>query len=341
MKKQTEKLNRRRFLNQLGLGASSLVLPSTFLSFTPSIKPMSSSKNVRFGIVADVHKDLMPDADERLEVFINKARDEQVDFIIQLGDFCMAEPGNKDFMRLWESFKGPRYHVLGNHDMDRQTKQEMLEFWEMPKTYYSFDQLGYHFIVLDANFLYEDGKYTDYDKANFYVDDSKRTFINDEQIEWFKADLKATQLPTIVFSHQSLWHYHWGVKNRLELQKIMEEESAKVICCMNGHNHIDYHHQINGIDYIEINSMSYNWTSKYTSEERFDKKYYEQYKNLPHIAGYQDPLFAFATLDPKGSLHIEGVKSQWMHPSPYELGMSEGMEGSVLTAEISDYILKF
>jgi hypothetical protein len=121
----------------------------------------------------------------------------------------------------------------------------------------------------------------------------------------------------------------------------MEANRDKVVCCMNGHNHLDYHHHQNGIDYIEINSMSYQWvTGKYTSTERFPKELYEHYPNLPHLAGYQDPLYAFATLRPEGKLIIEGVKSSWMSPSPYDLGMPKGMEGTVISPEMSDYELQ-
>lgn len=250
-------MKRRKFINQLGIGAVATMVPSTLLSFTPSILLAERGKSLNFGIVTDVHKDLMPDADKRLETFIIKAVDKNVDFIIQMGDFCFGDTKNKDFLNIWEQFKGPKYHVLGNHDMDRNSKEEMLDFWGMPKTYYSYDFSGYHFIVLDANFIYQDGKFIDYKHANFYVDDSVTTFIDDEQIEWFKADLEVTRLPTIVFSHQSLWHYQWGVKNRLTLQRIMEAHKEKVICCFNGHNHLDFHHHQNGIDYVEINSMSY------------------------------------------------------------------------------------
>ena len=105
--------------------------------------------------------------------------------------------------------------------------------------------------------LYKEGEFIDYEKANFYVNDSERTYINDAQIDWFKDDLEATKLPTVVFSHQSLWHYQWGVKNRLTIQKIMEAHKSKIICCMNGHNHLDFHHQQNGIDYIEINNFGH------------------------------------------------------------------------------------
>ncbi len=333
-------MKRRNFMNLIGpVSAGSFLMP-TLLSFKPSIK--ENNKPLRFGIVADVHKDLMPDADARLEKFISEAIDRQVDFIIQMGDFCMADPRNQEFLKIWETFKGPKYHVLGNHDMDRNSKQEMLDFWGMPKTYYSFDFNNYHFIVLDANFLYQDGKFTDYEKSNFYVNSDYRTYINNEQIEWFKADLEATQLPTIVFSHQSLWHYQWGVKNRLTLQKIMEVHKEKIICCMNGHNHLDFHHHQNGIDYVEINSMSYQWMEdKYKNTERYPKEMYEQYKWLPNMATYKDPLYAFADMQPEGTLAIEGVKSEWTAPSPYDDGLPKGVYGNEYSAKISDYKLRF
>ena len=335
-------MKRRKFINQLGLGAAATVLPTTLLSFTPAVSIANKSKKLNFGIVTDVHKDLMPDADRRLEKFINEANERKVDFIIQMGDFCMAETKNKDFLKLWETFNGPKYHILGNHDMDKHSKQEMLDFWGMSKTYYSYDFQGFHFIILDANFLYQDGKFIDYHKSNFYVDANVRTYINHEQIEWFKADLGATDLPTFVLSHQSLWHYQWGVKNRLTLQKILEANKNKVICCFNGHNHLDFHHHQNGIDYLDINSMSYQWMSdKYKSSKRFSKELYDQYKWLPNIASYKDPLYAFVSVNPRGTMSLNGVKSQWTYPSPYDMGMPRGFEGSIYTAEISDYKLNF
>lgn len=329
-------MKRRKFINQLGLGAAVLTVPNTVLSFTPSFS--KANKEITFGLVADVHKDLMPDANGRLEVFIEQAQKRKVDFIIQMGDFCFAEIKNKEFLNIWETYKGPKYHILGNHDMDKNTKSEMLDFWGMPKTYYSYDFGGYHFIVLDANFLYQDNKFVDYAHANFYVDNSLRTFINDAQIEWFKTDLTTTKLPTIVFSHQSLWH---SVKNRFVLQKIMEEQKDKVICCLSGHSHLDFHHEQNDINYIGINSMSYQWSQKYTTSKRFPKKLYKLYGNLPHIAGYKDPLYAFATLNVKGSMTIEGVKSEWMSPSPYDLGMPKDNNGDANSPQISDFRLSF
>lgn len=331
-------MKRRKFIHQLGIGAATTIIPSTLLSFKPGISSEKKSKTLNFGIVADVHKDLIPDANQRLETFIDQAQKREVDFIIQMGDFCFAESKNKDFMKIWETYKGPKYHILGNHDMDRNTKEEMLDFWGMPKTYYSYDFGGYHFIVLDANFLYQDNTYIDYKHANFYVDASVRTFINDEQIEWFKANLEATKLPTIIFSHQNLWH---SIKNRMVLQKIIEVQKEKIICCLSGHSHADFHYQKNDINYIGINSMSYQWSDKYTTTERFPKELYKQYSNLHHIAAYKDPLYAFASLNPKGKMAIEGVKSTWMPPSPYDVGKPKEEKGISNTPQISDYNIKF
>ncbi len=331
-------MKRRNFINQLGFGVAASIIPTTVLSFSPSFTTESTSKKLKFGIVSDVHKDLMPDADKRLEVFINQAQKRKVDFIIQMGDFCFAEEKNKNFLNIWEQYNGPKYHVLGNHDMDKNSKEEMLDFWGMPKTYYSYDLGGYHFIILDANFLYQDGQFIDYKNANFYVDSSIRTFVNEEQIDWFKSDLEVTKNPTLVFCHQSLWY---GVKNREKLQKIMETHNEKIICSLNGHNHTDYHFKQREIDYIGINSLSYQWTQKYTSMDRFPKDLYKQYPNLPHIAGYTDPLYAFATLNKKGTMSIEGVKSEWMTPSPLDLGMSGNTYDTPVSPQISNYKINF
>jgi predicted phosphodiesterase len=327
-------MKRRKFMNQLGLGATATLLPASVISFTPSTLAGKPPKKLKFGIVSDVHKDIMPDADARLETFISEAKKRKVDFIIQMGDFCFGEKKNKDFLNLWENFSGPKYHVLGNHDMDKDSKEEIMNFWGMPKSYYSFDLGGYHFIVLDANFLYQDGQFIDYKNANFYVNEKYRAFISDEQIEWFKADLEATSLPTIVFSHQSVWH---TVGNRSTIKKLLDTHKQKIICSLNGHSHTDYHETQNGVHYIGINSMSYQWVNgKFESKERFDPALYDQYGNLHHIAGYKDPLYAFATLKPRGLFEIKGVRSDWISPGPHEMNTPDDSEQYGKFIQISD-----
>ncbi|MEJ0105123.1 MAG: hypothetical protein WDO19_22355 [Bacteroidota bacterium] len=47
-------------------------LPGTFISFTPTHTAGNSKDVVRIGIMADVHKDLMPDADAGLKSLLTK-----------------------------------------------------------------------------------------------------------------------------------------------------------------------------------------------------------------------------------------------------------------------------
>ncbi|MEN7551042.1 metallophosphoesterase [Rapidithrix thailandica] len=333
---------RRKFLQQLTIGSAGLMLPFTSVALGKTHK----WKSLKFGVIADPHKDIIPDADQRLEAFIEKAEEEKPDFIINLGDFCFAKEQNKPFLKRFEQVKVPTYHVLGNHDMDYNTKEQMMEFLEMPGKYYSFDSQGYHFVVLDANYLYQDGTFTDYQKGNFYVDFNVRTFIDDRQIEWFQADLEATSKPTIVFSHQGLMHHQMGVKNRLRLQLIMEQVNQKagynkVIACLNGHNHIDFHRVLNGIHYFEINSMSYHWFGHKKFLNHYDSQLLEQYPHLPNMGMYKEALYAFVSIEPKGGiLKVQGVRSQWAPVTPERVGIRKGIFGSEGTPQISDYEVK-
>lgn len=338
-------MKRRHFISRGMVGAATALLPTRMLAI-PFLDKYKFTSELRFGLIADIHKDLMPDADFRLQQFIDQVQQRNVDFIIQLGDFCHPLKENEAFLSIWRQYSGPRYHVLGNHDMDKGSKPQICDFLGMNKPYYSFDQGGLHFIVLDANFLYKEGKFIDYENSNFYVDASYRTFINEEQIEWVRADIAASTNPVIVFSHQSLLHSFWGVKNRMELQEIFEATNRKagyqkVIACFNGHDHIDFHRQINDIHYVEVNSASYQWISEAKSKERYPADLYDKYPHLENMATYKDPLFAFVTIDSKGVLQIEGIQSEWMPPDPAAAGTPKQVYGSVYTAEISDRRIEF
>ncbi|NME68141.1 metallophosphoesterase family protein [Flammeovirga aprica] len=113
----------------------------------------SEEKTVKFAVCTDVHQDIIHDAPERLQTFVEHAQKEDVDFIIQLGDFCYPKTQNDGFLNVWNSFSGPKYHVLGNHDMDISSKNESMKYTGMEKSFYSFDECGFHFVVLDPNFF--------------------------------------------------------------------------------------------------------------------------------------------------------------------------------------------
>ena len=224
-------INRRTALKQFSFAGASTIL-STWPAWPDNLN--SKKKSLRFGIIADVHKDIMHDADERLEVFIKHMAEAKVDFIVQMGDFCVPKEANQPFLDIWNSFKGERFHVLGNHDTDGgYQRDETVRWWKMPARYYSFNHSGVHFIVLDGN-----------DRPQDHTSGYPR-FIADDQLEWLRHDLASAQQPTIVLVHQSLERPNkGGVQNGDAVRAILEQANdkagrRKVVACFSGHHHRD------------------------------------------------------------------------------------------------------
>ena len=129
------------------------------------------------------------------------------------------------------------------------TKEEFLGGVGQKQSYYSFDQNGYHFVVLDACFR-SDGK--PYQRKNFEWTDPN---IPDDQVEWLTDDLDKTESKTIVFIHQRLdVENHYGVKNAKAVRKVLER-SGKVQAVFQGHSHANDHKEINGIHYCVVAAM--------------------------------------------------------------------------------------
>ena len=311
-----------------------LILWLTFYLGLTSCINREKNQEIRFGICADVHKDIMHDADERLQAFIDYTNQEKVDFTIQLGDFCRPYEHNDTFLSIWNSFEGPHYHVLGNHDMDGGfTKEQTIAYLGMKAKYYSFDKKGFHFIILDGNDT------TDPPQSGY------ARYIGEDQKEWLKKDLASTDLPCILFSHQRL-EDEWGVENATEIQRILEDENEragkiKVLACFNGHSHLDGAIEINGIWYVEVNSLSYFWVGGNYKHLSYSKKIDEKYPWIKYTCPYKNPLYALVTVSRDGTIKIEGSKTEWVGSSPAEIGYTKDLYYMErIKPEISDMILK-
>ena len=95
------------------------------------------------------------------------------------------------------------------------------------------------------------------------------------------------------------------------------------MACFNGHHHLDYEINMNGIWYIQINSMSFYWVGTKNACVRYSKEIDEQFPAIKCTAPYKDSLYAMVTLDTDGTIHIDGVQSDWVGPSPQELGIDK------------------
>ncbi len=259
---------RRVFIKNTGLFTLSTMVFPLHANLANGIGNKSA---IRIGIATDSHyadrepagKRFYRGALDKMREFVGIINKEKVDFAIHLGDFkdedtTKEEKNTLGYLRkieaVYAAFEGPRYHCIGNHDVDSITKSQFLENIEntgIPKGkgYYSFDIKDLHVIVLDANFN-KDG--TD----QFYKEgaDWQDTNLPEEQLDWLEKDLKGTKNPTLVFCHHPLFEYRregykFHVNGYERVQKLLEG-SGKVLAVFQGHVHEEKHKTINGIHYI-------------------------------------------------------------------------------------------
>lgn len=305
-------MERKNFLKAVVLGTTAGMMPTLLKAgngFTAG-----SRQKISFGIISDLHQDFTFDAPQRLQAFIQSMNKRNPDFILQLGDFCVPKDKNKIIMDIWNQFPGEKHHVIGNHEFDQHcTVDQIVQFFGMPGRYYSFDVKGYHFVIMDGN-----------GPVPSAPDQSYPSYIHDDQLTWLEGDINNTKLPCIIFCHQGLDNN--GVVNRESVRLLLESCNRKagfnkVKTVFSGHHHLDYHNEINGIHYIQINSATYRWLGKPYNNTSLPAEYYKQYPLISYMAYYEDPIWAYVEIDDQGKLTVEGKKTVWKGNSPYDMGM--------------------
>ncbi|MEO5999754.1 MAG: metallophosphoesterase [Chitinophagaceae bacterium] len=241
------------------------------------IQGMDQFKPVRFGIVTDIHyAEREPQINRYYKEAIGKVREcidlmneQKVEFLMEIGDLKDegSPPDEAQTLRFLDAiekefkrFKGPLYHVLGNHDHDSISKQQFLNGisnygFKKALNYYSFNKGSFHFIVLDANYTAAE---KEYDHGNF---DWKDCHIPVAQLEWLKNDLSKNKKPTIVFVHQQIDSTAFEVSHRVycpdnsnEVRKIIED-AGNVGIVFQGHYHPGSLNKINNIHYYTLKSV--------------------------------------------------------------------------------------
>ncbi len=281
------------------------------LSLGALAEPSEQIGLLQIGIVADVHAHdldsplegkMMTSYPERLGAFVNAMNDWPADLVIELGDFVNGwvvlgvEPGDpyripqilEEAEAIYSRFDGPRYHVIGNHDVYNLSKEEYLERVNITSTYYSFDAGGYHFVVLDVQYGEGGNDLT-------YTYTGVRGFVPTTEMEWLQEDLAATDRPTIVCVHQMLdtepTEVGWTlIGNAVEVRALLAE-SGVVIAVFQGHDHSNRYSLIDGIHYITFKALVDQGTP---------------------------PSWAYVTLDPAlRTIMIEGEGDQADRELPY------------------------
>ncbi len=252
---------------------------------------------IRFGLIADTHVSDKPDDSktisekagwteystgslDKIEAFAQRMNGNDVDFVAILGDFICSPADTKapyedrrakslELLQEAESrlsqFKGPRYHVLGNHDTDQLAKEDVMakitnSGIPSGKSYYSFDKGGIHFIVLDPNYKADGNALSGVPGAAGAGYTWKDTFIPESEVSWLKQDLAASKGPVIILTHQLLnpqeqvdadFELELKVPNADEVRSILEK-SGRVLAVFGGHYHSGGYQFYRGIHYVTL-----------------------------------------------------------------------------------------
>ncbi len=86
--------------------------------------------------------------------------------------------------------------------------------------------------------------------------------------------------------------------------------------------------------------MSYHWLGDNYLKIRYNEEVDKNYKWIKYTAPFKDPLFTIVEISSKGTMKIGGKESEWVGPSPFELGYPEEMK-KFLRPEISKRKLRF
>ena len=239
-------------------------------------RAVDATAPLRIGIFADLHandtdspgeKKVMTNYAERLTAFVETMNAWPADLVIDLGDLVNgrfvvgADLGAAERIpgilaaaeAVYARFAGPRYYVLGNHDVYDLSKDEFLVGTAAEWTYGSFDAGAYHLVILDAQFKKNDEPMA---KMGWVVQGK----IPQAELDWLRTDLAATTKPTLVFVHQQLnvaFDLLSGgpeISNAADVRAVLKE-SGKVVAVLQGHDHEAALALVDGIRYLTFEAL--------------------------------------------------------------------------------------
>lgn len=272
------RLDRRHFLSLSAAAAAASALPSSAMA-PAAVAP----GNLRFVFFTDTHLQPENGGAEGTALALEKIKALKPEFCIQGGDHCFdvtASPRERCMMLLdlysktEHTLDGiPVHHALGNHDVfgtgpaahipntDPLYGKKSFQQRYNTKTYYSFDQKGYHFIVLDSVGITDDGEF--------------EGRIDASQLLWLTADLAAQPAgtPILVVTHIPLVtsigqykadfrvagkkHNYFSVENSYDVLPLFEGHN--VIGVLQGHTHINETVYWRNVPYVTSGAVSGNW----------------------------------------------------------------------------------
>jgi len=204
---------------------------------------LAATSTFRFAVIGDRTGGYVGEVFEQI---IDEVKLFDPDFVICVGD--LIEGYTEDTLVLhaqWDTivenvskFSCPFYYVAGNHDIQNERDRSIYKKRTGYNRYYSFDYNKSHFIVLDNTMTYwtapED--------------------MDDEQIEWLRADLEHSSEKENIFVLYHIPTYLYALENDTVDLLAGLFEQYHVTTVFTGHHHTYAHLTHNGVEYINVGS---------------------------------------------------------------------------------------
>lgn len=259
---------------------------------------------LRFLVFGDLHLEDCTDGLARLDTILRHAQEEQVAFIVSLGDLCFPTDSYTPVMDRLRSCGIPVYHTIGNHDVQDWDIADSLRFLGKIRPYEAFEAGGYKFIILDT--CYWKSEAGEFHFPNKLRIPSLYPVLPQEQLTWLEEQLSDGK-KYIIFSHMSLVNpfARRGIANKEDVQKLFAGKD--ILLCMNGHDHGSDLKWVNGVPYYTISSASqFCWWGG----------------DPPRVENlfYKDPLHVIVEVD-ESEIRILGMESEFAALKPEDVGV--------------------
>lgn len=289
---------------------------------------------IKFSVFSDLHMDdcWCGDIEARLEAILDRAKKEQVDFIIHCGDLSWDQSKHLDAIKQYNHFEIPTYHCLGNHDMDVLSLQDTVALYEMPHEYYYFDRNGFRFIVLNENYYRHEGVDVAYSLSNCYNFPDCRDYISQEQLRWLESVVMDSPYPMFLFSHATLHpDGQDGIKNEEDILKIFRkahQNGKRIMMCLSGHTHVDDCRVFEDVCYFTVNSATYHCLPE--AHNLFPEEFHRNHNASCMSVLYNDPVHAVVTVCDDGTIEIDGMESSFFCGVTRKMAVGSNYQDEIL-----------
>lgn len=296
--------------------------------------------NIKFAVFTDLHHDNIPDGEERIDELVQKLKHENLDFLIQLGDFAHPLSKNRVLIDKINELEIPFHSVIGNHDTDISSRMEVMKFLNLDKSYYSFKYGNTKFIVLDSCYVKSNEVEIEYYKKDYNKINDTYPIIPKHMIEWLRVELNDDIENICLFSHHSLINEFpsRGIFNRKEIMALISNaklNGKKILFYMNGHDHGEDIEKINDTYYFGLNSISNIWIGPQYEAFLYGEDIHAKYPMLKDLILYEDPLHAVITISSNGAFQVQGMKSNYQLRNPQDLKIGDEWNGRSILPKVS------